>query len=61
VGYISVFRFIGGRHIMPPVNGWLCTCTERASAKKRLFSSETMERAAQLLLDSPGAAQILRA
>jgi hypothetical protein len=27
----------------------------------RLFPNETMERAAQLLLNSPGAAQILRA
>jgi len=58
---ILFFCFIGGRDIMPPVNGWLCNCKERASAKKRLFPSETMEPAAQLLLISPGAAQILRA
>jgi len=46
---------------MPPVNGWLCNCKERASAKKRLFPNETTEPAAQLLLNAPGAAQILRA
>jgi hypothetical protein len=56
-----VFWFIGGRHIMPPVNGRVCSRKERASAKKRLFPSETMEPAAQLLLNFPGAAQILRA
>jgi len=55
------FRFIGGRDIMPPVNGWLCNRKERASAKNRLFPNETTEPAAQLLLNSPGAAQILRA
>jgi hypothetical protein len=46
---------------MPPVNGRVSSRKERASAKKRLFPSETMEPAAQLLLNFPGAAQILRA
>jgi hypothetical protein len=39
----------------------LSVCKEHASAKKRLFPNEPVEPAAQLLLDSPGAAQILRA
>jgi len=55
------FCFIGKRHILPPVNGRLCHCKERATAKNRLFPNETMEPAAQLLLISRGAAQILRA
>ena len=46
---------------MPPVNGSLGLCKERASAKKWQFPNETRERAAQLLLVSPRAAQILRA
>jgi len=56
-----VFCFIGGLHITSPVNGNLCLRKERASAGKRLFPNETKERAAQLLLASPGTAQILRA
>ena len=45
---------------MPPVNGRLCHRKERASAGNGLFPNETMEPAAQLLLISRGAAQILR-
>jgi len=46
---------------MPPVNGWSYTCTEHASAKNPLIPNETKKPAAQLLLNSRGAAQILRA
>jgi hypothetical protein len=55
------FGCIGGCDIVPPVNGRLCHCKERATAKNRLFPNESMRPAAQLLLSSGGAAQILRA
>jgi len=56
-----VFCFISGRDILPPVNGWSYTCKEHASAENRPFPNETKKLAAQLLLNSRGAAQILRA
>jgi hypothetical protein len=46
---------------MPHVNGRLSSCKERATAKNRLFPNETVWSAAQLLLNPPDAAQILRA
>lgn len=46
---------------MPDDNGGLFACKERASAGKPLFPRKPVEAAAQLLLNSPGAAQILRA
>jgi len=55
------FRFIGGHYIKLPVNGRFRFCRDRATAKKRLFPNETMDAAAQLLLNPRRAAQILRA
>jgi hypothetical protein len=46
---------------MAHVNGRSRSCTERASTKNPRFPNEPTERAAQLLLIFPGAAQILRA